>query len=124
MRAPTLAEVWMRRELEQLSLADGLVARGAGRNRQLERIAALVDGASFERPLGEIYAPRPGADRLRAAFARTTAAAAVTTISGRYHRQRTAFRPLLRVPGSQGTDSGAGPGSVVSVDLIPSIEVG
>jgi transposase, IS5 family len=33
----------MRRELGQLSLADGLV-ESAGRNRQLERIAALVDG--------------------------------------------------------------------------------
>jgi hypothetical protein len=33
----------MRRELGQLSLADGLVARGARRNRQLERIAALVE---------------------------------------------------------------------------------
>jgi hypothetical protein len=113
----------MRREQGQLSLADRLVARGAGRNRQLERIAALVDGASFERLLGEIYAPRPGADRLRADSARTTAAAAVTTISGRYHRQRTIFGPLLRVPGSQGTDSGASPDSVGIVDIIPSIEV-
>ena len=34
----------MRRELGQLSLADGLVEGGAGRNRQLEKIAALVDG--------------------------------------------------------------------------------
>jgi hypothetical protein len=32
----------MRRELGQLSLADGLV-EGAGRNWQLERIGALVD---------------------------------------------------------------------------------
>jgi hypothetical protein len=47
-------------------LADGLVARGAGRKRQLEKIAALVDGASFARLLGEVYAPRFGADRLRA----------------------------------------------------------
>jgi hypothetical protein len=38
-----------RRELEQLSLADGLVDGGAGRNRQLKKIAALVDEAAFER---------------------------------------------------------------------------
>jgi IS5 family transposase len=49
----------MRRELGQLSLADGLV-EGAGRNRQLERIAALVDWASFERLLGAIYAAPVG----------------------------------------------------------------
>jgi hypothetical protein len=81
----------MPRELGQLDLADGLVPRGAGRKRQLEKIAAPVDGASFARLLGEVYAPRFGADRLRADSARTTAAAAVTTISGRYHRQRTAL---------------------------------
>jgi IS5 family transposase len=46
----------MRRELGQLSLADGLVAGGAGRNRQLEKIAALVDWTGFERLLGEVYA--------------------------------------------------------------------
>jgi transposase, IS5 family len=50
----------MRRELGQLSLADGLVAGGAGRNRQLERIAALVDWAAFERVLGGIYAAPVG----------------------------------------------------------------
>ena len=50
----------MRRELGQLSLADGLVAGGAGRNRQLERIAALVDWAGFERLLGEVYAAPVG----------------------------------------------------------------
>jgi hypothetical protein len=49
----------MRRELGQLSLADGLV-EGAGRNRQLERIAALVDWPGFERQLGEIYAAPVG----------------------------------------------------------------
>jgi hypothetical protein len=87
----------MRRGLGQMSLADGLVGGGAGRNRQLEKIAALVDGASFTRLLGKVYAPRFGADRLRADSARTTAATAVTTISGRDHRQRTALRPLLRV---------------------------
>ena len=42
-----LREVWMRRELGQLSLADGLVEGGAGRNRQLEKIAALVDWTAF-----------------------------------------------------------------------------
>jgi transposase, IS5 family len=50
----------MRRELGQLSLADGLVEGGAGRNRQLEKIAALVDWAAFERPLGGIYAAPVG----------------------------------------------------------------
>jgi hypothetical protein len=44
----------MGRELGQLSLADGLVAGGAGRNRQLAKIAALVDWAGFERRLGEV----------------------------------------------------------------------
>jgi hypothetical protein len=39
----------VRRELGQLSLADGLVEGGAGRNRQLAKIGALVDWASFER---------------------------------------------------------------------------
>jgi transposase, IS5 family len=39
----------MRRELGQLSLADGLVASGAGRNRQRERMAALV-AADCRRP--------------------------------------------------------------------------
>jgi IS5 family transposase len=46
----------MRRELGQLSLADGLVDGGAGRNRQLERIAALVDWAAFARLLDDVYA--------------------------------------------------------------------
>jgi transposase, IS5 family len=46
----------MRRELGQLSLADGLVEGGAGRNRQLEKFAALVDWAAFARLLGEVYA--------------------------------------------------------------------
>jgi transposase, IS5 family len=50
----------MRRELGQLSLADGLVEGGAGRNRQLERIAGLVDWAAFERLLGDIYAAPVG----------------------------------------------------------------
>src|SRR5918994_2079458 len=50
----------MRRELGQLSLADGLVEGGAGRNRQLERIAALVDWAAFERLLGAVYAAPVG----------------------------------------------------------------
>jgi IS5 family transposase len=50
----------MRRELGQLSLADGLVEASAGRNRQLERIAALVDWAAFERLLGDVYAAPVG----------------------------------------------------------------
>jgi IS5 family transposase len=49
----------MRRELGQLSLADGLV-EGAGRNRQLERIALLVEWAGFEPLLGEVYAAPVG----------------------------------------------------------------
>jgi transposase, IS5 family len=49
----------MRRELGQLSLADGLV-EGAGRNRQLAKIAALVDWPAFERLLGDIYAAPVG----------------------------------------------------------------
>jgi IS5 family transposase len=49
----------MRRELGQLSLADGMV-EGAGRNRQLAKIAALVDWAAFERLLGTIYAAPVG----------------------------------------------------------------
>jgi IS5 family transposase len=50
----------MRRELGQLCLADGLVEGGAGRNRQLEKIAALVDWAAFERLLGGVYAAPVG----------------------------------------------------------------
>ena len=50
----------MRRELGQLSLADGLVEGGAGRNRQLEKIAGLVDWAGFERLLGAVYAAPVG----------------------------------------------------------------
>jgi transposase, IS5 family len=50
----------MRRDLGQLSLADGLVAGGAGRNRQLEKIAALMDWSRFERLLGEVYAAPVG----------------------------------------------------------------
>jgi transposase, IS5 family len=52
--------IGMRRELGQLSLADGLVEGGAGRNRQLEKIAALVDWPAFERLLGGIYAAPVG----------------------------------------------------------------
>jgi IS5 family transposase len=54
-----LREDGMRRDLGQLSLADGLV-EGAGRNRQLEKIAALVDWAAFARLLGEVYAAPVG----------------------------------------------------------------
>ena len=55
-----LREGWIRRELGQLSLADGLVDGGAGRNWQLERIAALVDRAAFARLLGDGYAAPVG----------------------------------------------------------------
>ena len=50
----------MRRQLGQLGLADGLVDGGAGRNRQLAKIGALVDWASFARLLGDIYAAPVG----------------------------------------------------------------
>jgi IS5 family transposase len=50
----------MRRELGQLSLADGLVEGAAGRNRQLDKIASLVDWTGFERLLGGIYAAPVG----------------------------------------------------------------
>src|SRR5918996_3439959 len=50
----------MRRELGQLSLADGRVDSGAGRNRQLEKITALVDWAAFERLLRAVYAAPVG----------------------------------------------------------------
>lgn len=40
----------------QLSLADGVAGGGAGRNRQLKKIAAVVDCAAVERLLGEVYA--------------------------------------------------------------------
>jgi IS5 family transposase len=49
----------MRRELGQLSLADGLV-EGAGANRQLAKIAALVDWPAFERLLVDVYAAPVG----------------------------------------------------------------
>jgi hypothetical protein len=55
-----LREAWLRRELGQPCLADGLVAGGAGRSRQRKRIAALVDWAAFERLLGEICAAPVG----------------------------------------------------------------
>jgi transposase, IS5 family len=50
----------MRRELGRLCLADGLVDGGAGQNRQLERIAALIEWGAFERLLGEVYAAPVG----------------------------------------------------------------
>ena len=48
----------------ELSLADGLVAAVAGRSRQLERVAALVDRAALERLLGEVYAAPVGRPEL------------------------------------------------------------
>src|SRR5918996_509027 len=60
MRGQRWREAWMRRELGQLSLADGLVDSGAGRNRQLEKITALVDWAAFERLLRAVYAAPVG----------------------------------------------------------------
>ena len=49
----------MRRELGQLSLADGLVAQ-VGRNGTLERIGELVDWTAFAGLLGGIYAAPVG----------------------------------------------------------------
>jgi transposase, IS5 family len=49
-----------RREQGQLSLADGLVDGRVGSNRQLERIAELVDWERFEALLSPIYASRMG----------------------------------------------------------------
>ncbi len=45
---------------QRVGLADGLVEGAAGRNRQLDRIAALVDWAGFERLLAEVYAAPVG----------------------------------------------------------------
>jgi IS5 family transposase len=53
-------EEGMRRELGQLSLADGVMDSGAGQNRQLERLAALIDWSAFEQLLGDIYAAPVG----------------------------------------------------------------
>jgi hypothetical protein len=50
----TVGEAWTRRELDQLPLADGLASGGAGRNRQLERIAARSTGTAFGRRLGDL----------------------------------------------------------------------
>jgi hypothetical protein len=47
----------------RLSLADGLIEGGAGRNRQLDRTAALVDWAAFERLVGEV--PNPWKNEIR-----------------------------------------------------------
>jgi hypothetical protein len=55
-----LREAWLRRELGQPCLADGLVAGGAGRSRQRKSITALVDWPAFERLLGEICAAPVG----------------------------------------------------------------
>jgi hypothetical protein len=49
----------MRRELGQLSLADGVVDGGSGCTRQLEKIAALVEWTAFEQLLGEVRMPVP-----------------------------------------------------------------
>jgi hypothetical protein len=46
--------------LGELSLADGLVEGGTGRNRQLDGIAASVDWAALERLLGSDYAAPVG----------------------------------------------------------------
>jgi IS5 family transposase len=50
------------RRIGQASLAEALLPAGAGSNRRLERIAALIDWAPFERLLAALRAPngRPG----------------------------------------------------------------
>jgi hypothetical protein len=50
----------MRRELGRLNVADDLVEGGAGRIRQMEKIAALADRGGFERLLGEVHAAPMG----------------------------------------------------------------
>jgi transposase len=70
----------------------GLVAGGAGRNRQLERIAALVDWAAFERLLCEVYAAPVGRPigPIRAPVERTFA------ILKRWYRyRRVRYRSLI-----------------------------
>ena len=56
MRQSTVAGGVDASERDSFGLADGLVEGGAGRNRQLERIAVLVDWAAFERLLCDVYA--------------------------------------------------------------------
>ena len=73
----------MRRELGQLSLADGLVEGGAGRNRQLERIAALVPVREFTDDKCLIFATRMGTvKKTRLSEFSRPRAAAVTASSG------------------------------------------
>jgi hypothetical protein len=58
----------MRAELGQLSLADGLVDGGAGWNRQLEKIAALVEWTVFEQLLGRSKCPFLGSEGTNSAI--------------------------------------------------------
>jgi hypothetical protein len=50
------------RRIGQGSLAEALLPAGVGSNRQLERIAGLIDWAAMERLLAPLRAPtgRPG----------------------------------------------------------------
>jgi hypothetical protein len=50
----------MRRELGQLSLADGVVDGGRGATSSWRRSRRLVKWGAFERLLGEIYAAQVG----------------------------------------------------------------
>lgn len=51
---------WMRRDLGQMSLADGLVNQRAGRNEWLDRIDQIVDWAAVASVLSPIYSSDEG----------------------------------------------------------------
>lgn len=51
---------WMRRDLGQISFADGLVNQRAGRNEWMDEIDKLLDGKAIERLLDPIYASDEG----------------------------------------------------------------
>ena len=55
----------MRRDLGQMSLADGLVNQRAGRNGWLDRIDAIVDWPAVVKVLDGIYASDEGGRRIR-----------------------------------------------------------
>src|SRR5512143_4247470 len=51
---------WMRRDLGQISFADGLVNQRAGRNEWMDEIDKLLDGKAIKRILDPIYASDEG----------------------------------------------------------------
>ena len=59
-------EWWvMRRDLGQMSLADGLVNQRAGRNGWLDRIDSIVEWPAVVKVLDGIYASDEGGRRIR-----------------------------------------------------------